>query len=190
MAVWEYTEDVDNYQTVLPENKDDNRLITIDHLHGKPFPKPWKPLSVYYPSREDLVAGDERALWKPGDVRRGEFPCIGGTVPVFTERAVNALLPLIEDNVEVLPLACEEDKLYIINVIDVVDCLDKERSKLKRFSSGGVMRVEHYVFIKEAIRGKHMFKIPELHVAVYVSDAFKSAVEENCLEGLLWKPLP
>lgn len=189
MDVWEYIEDVDNYQGVLPVNREATDLM-IGQFKGRPVPKPWEPLAVYYPSREDLAGGQEGVLWEPGDVKRGDFPCIGGAVPVFTERAVKTLRPLIGDSVEILPLVCDEDDLYIINVIDVVDCLDRERSKLKFFSSGAVMRVEHYVFVEEALRGKHIFKIPERPVAVFVSDAFKFVVEGEGLEGLRWKPLP
>ena len=192
MAVWEYIEDGDHYQSICLINDDDGKLI-IGHFKGKSFPRPWEPLPVYYPDWEELMAGateEEKALWTPpkGNLPRGDFPYLAA-VPVFSDRAMNELLPLIEQSVQVLPLACEEDNLYIINVVDVVDCLDKVQSKLKRFSQGGVMRIEHHVFREEAIRDKHIFKIPELSVPVYVSDTFKAAVEDKGLEGLLWKPL-
>jgi hypothetical protein len=192
MIVWEYKTDVDNYQSLCLVNEDDGWLI-IDHFKGKPFPGSWRPLPVYYPGWEELMAGaiEEKALWTPsrGDLPRGNFPYLAA-VPVFSERAVNELFPLIEQSVQILPLACDEDSLYIINVIDIVDCLDKTRSKLKRFSQGGVMRIEHHVFREEAICDKHFFKIPELSVPVYVSDTFKAVVEDKGLKGLLWKPLP
>jgi hypothetical protein len=193
MAVWEYVEDVDHYQSICLVNEDDGRLL-IDHFKGKPFPGLWRSLPVYYPDWEDLMAGateEEKTWWTPPkrNLPRGDFPYLAA-VPVFSERAVNELLPLIEQSVQVLSLACDEDNLYIINVIDVVDCLDKTLSKLKHFSQGGVMRIEHHVFREEAIHDKHFFKIPELSVPVYTSDTFKAVVEDKGLKGLLWKPLP
>ena len=90
-----------------------------------------------------------------------------------------------------IPLVCEKEKLYLINVIDAVDCLDQEKSTLRRLSNGGIMEVLHYEFKNtELWKGKGIIKLSGRPVDVFVTDAFKKLVEEHGLKGLIWKTLP
>ena len=119
----------------------------------------------------------------------GDFPSLfAGVPPVFSKKALDVLTPLIGDSIEALPLAGVGDDFCVINV-EVVDCLDQQRSKYERFeSSGRIAYITRYVFRENCLENKHIFRIPELPLsAVFVSDAFKALVEVNDLQGLIFE---
>ena len=132
--------------------------------------------------------------WFPVPVRifraekSGDFPSLLSHVPIFSERALQILMPLISNSFEALPLKCDFGKFYAANVLDVVDCLDHSLANIERFSSGRIMAIKRYAFKEGCIQGKHIFKIPETAGQdVLVSDKFKSLIEENSLLGLHFK---
>jgi len=83
---------------------------------------------------------------------------------------------------------------YLIHVMETIDCLDVERSKLKRFDEadgGWVMEIVRYALKAELLVGKHIFKLtPETTGSLLLDDTFRTAVEENGLTGLEFRPLP
>lgn len=172
MAIWEISFDPDTFQwIVLPDGVDDG-TVSNNWFQGTPVGSAWTPLAIELSS-----------TGLPGD-----FPSLGGTPLVFSQRAVRILWPLIAHCVEVLPVTCSTEALAIVNVTKVLDCLDHSQSHLKRFSDGQrIMRVEKYVFRKPCIDQAHIFKIPEqIRNRHYVSDIFKATVEGNNLRGMLF----
>jgi hypothetical protein len=119
----------------------------------------------------------------------GEFAQLNYPVPVLSRRAADALEDLLRDDAELLPLESDDRDYCVLNVTRVVDALDVARSEVKRFRSGGIMRVLRYELRREAIEPVTIFRLPELLVDVYVTDAFRAAVEAARLEGLAWDRL-
>ena len=93
--------------------------------------------------------------------------------------------PFMSDKVQILPIDYEGTKtLYVLNVINVVDCLDYEKSKIRRFSDGTVSEIDEFAFDYSKVSQHDIFKIPEkIWSTVFVSDKFKATVEENGLIG-------
>jgi len=104
---------------------------------------------------------------------------------VVSERAVQILQPLMSDKVQILPIDYEGTKtLYVLNVINVVDCLDYEKSKIRRMRDGTVSEIDEFAFDYSKVSQHDIFKIPEkIWSTVFVSDKFKATVEENGLIG-------
>jgi len=131
----------------------------------------------------------------PGHVfeKKGDFFSLSFYL-VASQDAFEVIKDLIEDSVELLPitwLTRPNEIFYFLNVIDVVDCLNKELSIFDYFLDGGVMSVDHYEFIEEKIINKHIFRILETKLSrFYVSDEFKKRVESSKLRGLTFDPLP
>lgn len=179
-AVWRIVPASNMYRSLSQVDFPGNYLELLEAFKsGGPIDDLWVPLSVHL--FED--AGEEA---KP----LGDFPSLfAGVPPVFSKRAIKVLNPLIGDSIEVLPLVGLEGNFSVINVIDVIDCLDRQRSEYVRFeNSEKIMYIEHYVFQEDCVENKHIFRIPEEIVsAVFVSDAFKTLVEQNRLEGLIFK---
>lgn len=87
----------------------------------------------------------------------------------------------MKGRIQALRMKNQDDIFYVINVIEVVDCLDYDRSKIKRYLSfNRVMDVIQYVFVKSKLRDKVIFKLPEfVSRKIYVTEEFKKAIEEN-----------
>jgi hypothetical protein len=166
MAVYKMVPDTDKYhRLVLGESG--QRIV--NRFLGRSLKKRWKPLSVsIYKSKK----------W-------GDFPRLESHVPVFSDKALKILEPLIADSIEALPLISDSKRFFAVHVLDLVDCLDYERSEVKRFPEGNIMRIGWYVFKKGCIDGKHIFRIREAPLKdVLVSEEFKRVVEESKLEGV------
>ena len=151
MKIWKLDFEVDKYDNLEPINE-----ITIDEIQtfdGRSHVKDWKTLSV---QRMEPEKG----------LKLSDAP--GFFMPVFSKQAVECLKPLIDKNVEFLPLDFKEKEYYGVNVITVLDAINYERS--------------------EVVDGVPIFKIPdERRRWAFVSEEFKQAAEENHLTGFIFK---
>jgi hypothetical protein len=109
----------------------------------------------------------------------------------ISEKAKSVLNVLMEDQVELLPLATEIGKYYEMNIHRIA-CLDEKKSVLKRPSSGkGILYAEKFAFNMEKIIGRNIFLSEELgFTKCFVSDFFKQTVEKNSLSGLKFSSIP
>lgn len=192
MNVWKYTADVDHFCTLrLVDHRRDAHLLQSENLRiGKPLTPPFPTIEVQYETDWKELSPSQRMLARKGELARPDFPSLYGIEVILQEGALRALEPLIKDSVQIIPLECEDDRLYLIHVVDVVDCLDVERSDIKRFESGKLLRVRHYELKNlELLSGKGIFKMAGLPLA-FLTDTFKALVEEHDLKGLVWNPLP
>ena len=129
--------------------------------------------------------------WKPIQVKRvydREFSNTPGFyphIPIFDEKAIEVLDDLIIDNAEILPLDCEDGVFYAINVVNVIDCIDYEKSKYKTFrDKKRIMRFEKYAFDEKEIDKVNLFKIKDEPLKrPFVSDFFRKRVVDNNLIG-------
>lgn len=116
---------------------------------------------------------------------------LGVVVDAISANARRILEQLIGDDVEFLPLSTEVGPYYDLN-IKRVDCLDEKHSIVSRYeSSGRIMDVQRYAFRWEQIQAHHIFCLPELgNMRIFVSGAFKAAVEQNRLIGFVFDAVP
>ena len=175
MNYYIYTCDTDHYDSlILDESISDIHLLCFN---GTPLAEEWSPLPV--------------KLYKMK--YRGNFFGLRSHVPVFDERALEAIGPTIENFVEILPLSHNEPdlaKIYAIHVLPILDCLDFNRADVRRFNDGRLMSVWKYAFLEEVIGETPIFRIKDLVLNyVFVSDIFKDAVDVAELKGLLFKSL-
>lgn len=74
---------------------------------------------------------------------------------------------------------------YILNILNVLDCIDYEKSEFRKLMDQYIIDVNKYVF-KNNVRGIPIFKIYLdciINLDTYVNDEFKNLIEENKLEG-------
>ena len=168
MKIFTLDFDVNNYKSVqLCENVNADFYQMFD---GTPVKNQWKTLEVKeYDDSKDYKTGDAP----------------GAFIPMFNKKALDILLPIINDYIEILPFRFHDDCLYGINVLCLVDAIDYELSEYKTFRDGKrIMRFYKYAFIDDAIKDKEIFKITDLKRGdVFVSERFYNAVHENGLEG-------
>ena len=170
MKIYKLNFDVNQYENLMPVIPFDFK--TIQSFDGRKHLKSWKRLAV---SRMEPEKG----------LPLGDAP--GFTIPVFSAKALDCLLPLIKDFVEVLPLEFEEE-YYGINVTTVLNCIDYIKASFKTFHDGKkIMLFERYAFTN-AIDGYPIFKIvDEKTRSAFVNEDFKKCVENNGLQGFKLK---
>jgi len=149
---------------------------------GKKFGDGWQPLKMKFDD------SDNNLLF-------GDFPHFAAYLPGLSERAWNTLKPFINEYVEPLQvdvyLEKSITKYYLLNVICILDALDKIKSDILYFDADHIMDIDHYVF-----NGKNIGKIPIFRIrndelgGIYVNDIIRDCVENNQLKGFSWEDLP
>jgi hypothetical protein len=109
--------------------------------------------------------------------------------PVLSARAKQLIEPVLSDRAQWLPLAFEEKEYWLLNLLNLVDALDHERSRVSRLPDGKVMCIDAYAFKPEMLEQQWMFKVPTAPFDVLVTERFRSLVEEQGLTGLYFQPV-
>lgn len=174
MKIWQLCFDVNNYanlQAIPPLTADE-----IQSFNGSKKLAGWSPRRVE-PIETDLELGDAP----------------GFTIPVFSQKACDILMPLMGHDVELLPFVCSKGTFFGVNVTNVLDVIDYNHSIFRRFSDGKrIMAFQKYFFREcDALNRCNIFKIiDEPTRRAFVSDKVKAAIEENSLKGfslrLVW----
>lgn len=167
MKIWILDCDVDNYENLTCKKKLD--IDYIQTFDGAEKIKDWSPMQV-------------KRMY---DREFSNSPGFSPHIPVFDEKAINVLADLLIGNAEILPLDCEDGNFYAINVINVMNCIDYEKSKYKTFRDGKrIMRFTKYVFDEKKIVGVNLFKTKDEPLKrPFVSEEFRKRVVENQLTG-------
>ncbi|MNW39972.1 hypothetical protein D3C74_170740 [compost metagenome] len=148
-------------------------------------------ISEDHPFKCDLNGSSKKSIWKPMKVETlykktyKDFPNFGKD-PVVSAKVRQIIEPYVKDQVEFLPISHAELDLYLINVLNIIDCVDWKRSDVHQMSDGSFGG-----FIKLALnfakipKDIYMFKIPEMATSwVFVTEAFKDIIEQHKLKGL------
>ncbi len=104
--------------------------------------------------------------------------------PIVSERAVQVLWPLIQNECELLPLECANGKYYYLNALSMVDALIEEESEIERLTTGPVINIRRYSFDLTKIGDLATFRLPQLPTDLYVTGAFVKAAHDARLTGL------
>lgn len=168
MKIWHLDFELDEFDNLVPI-----RELSIDEIqsfNGSSKLMQWQPLTVK----------------KMEDKEISNAPGFYSHIPVFDKTALDILRDLIEDSAEILPLICSEGEFYAINVTDVLDAIDYNKSEFKTFRDGKrIMRFMRYEFVKKVVEGRHLFKIVDEPLRrPFVSDEFRQRVIENNLKGI------
>ena len=109
----------------------------------------------------------------------------------LVKKATDVLLPVIRNDVEVLPVISTEGSYCAINVTNVGDYIDYEHTKSEIVQ---IQRTNYELlalaFQQDAIKNTNIFRLPVGPKKYYVSDSFRNAVLNNDLSGfrfdLVW----
>jgi len=145
-----------------------------------------RPIGEWTPIPLGVVQEDDEEVLPPSD-----FPHLATPVPLFSERAVAELKDLLTPAGQLLEVFHGGDRYYALNVTNLVDALDREKSRLKFFKNGRVMNIEHHEFIPERVVGQIVFKLPDApDMDVYVTEVFVQAVRSLKLTGFAFEEAP
>lgn len=180
MNIYELCPGLDIYQTLLIDKLTPSEQLEILYRLRGEVQEEWHPFDVTLLTkmgRQDLLPSD--------------YPCSGG-IPVFNQNSVEALVDILEDNGQLLPLNSRDGNFYAYNTTTLVPALDKERSDLSRNQSGNIIKVSRYSFIYEVICNLTIFKLScfSQRAWPFVTDRFIDRIREHDLKGfrpnLVW----
>jgi hypothetical protein len=117
--------------------------------------------------------------------KKGDFFRIFADDLAVNQHAWNALAPIIENSVEVLPLNCQDGIFFYLHVLDQLDCLDHEKTVYRDGGSSNLWLIDKYAFREELIGERNIFWLEYAGFTV-VTQAFKDCVVDNALEGLIF----
>ncbi|OPH60462.1 hypothetical protein BC351_18410 [Paenibacillus ferrarius] len=170
MKILKLSYDVENYEGFEVANGD---WSIVDKIDGKPLIQEWSPI--------------ELKLFDEPQKLRSDIPYFVGA-PVFSKKAVELLGSLINNSVEILPIKFDREEYYIINVVNLLNCIDFEKSEVVKFRSGRIMKFKKYEFIADVVSNEHIFKIAEMpQHSVFVSEEFRNVVLASNLSGILFE---
>ncbi len=170
MKIWRMEEIGDIYQFITVKDMDGHELLQfVDSLGTKRNTSEWIPLKI------QIHRNKRRKIC--------DYP--GFVVPVFSEKAVDVIRDFLISKADILPLDCGDERYFLINVYNKVDCIDYDQAQYTKFDSGRVREFKKYAFKQEMLINEHIFKIPEIigKSMVFVSDEFRNRVINNDLIG-------
>lgn len=103
---------------------------------------------------------------------------------IVSEKAYHILKDLVVEQVEFLPTIGpgDADKWYVVNIVNVVDIMLKEKSQYEIYSDGEVGNCTH-AFLNEPPPDNKIFKVAGWPTRMFASEEIKLAVEINSLNG-------
>ena len=170
---------VEEFEWVQPRSERD--FDAVYQLDGSSRKRGWRPIAVRRLDRDD----DGRPL------RAAELPWLDGHALVLSDRALEAIGEVLGDSGEFLQLDLVDGsgRLWLFNVLNVVDGLDESASELVRFpSSGRIMKVRRHAFVPDRIRGLRAFRVPQLRTLFLSGEAVDVIVAAH-LSGARFEPL-
>ena len=102
----------------------------------------------------------------------------------------DALRSSVGTEIEALPVNVASHRFWLLNLVSIIDCLNKQVCKFTYFRTGKVKSIESYSFNLEKLKGVHLFKTPELSAtSIYATDLFRDLVLAHGFSGVTFKPL-
>lgn len=172
--IYDYEND-DNYVNCNIGNIGDiDEYITIN---GKKINE-WKKIAFEYNSSEGYILTDFIAnlyRWL-----------------IVSKKFVNVSNNLIKEQVQYLPVKIidkianiENNSYFVANIVTILDALDMKKSKYDIFEvdTNKIISVEKYVLIEDKIVNKHIFRLKNDLIPIFVSEKIKQIIEDNKLLG-------
>lgn len=85
----------------------------------------------------------------------------------------------------ILPLRLNDEIIYGINVLTIIDAIDYDLSEYKTYRDGKrIMVFKKFEFKEKAVQGRNIFKISDFPRGdIFVSESIRETIEENNLKG-------
>lgn len=171
MIIWEILNNYKEYKEIVCSTEKDWIKLLDYGFDGHSIKSEWSEVEV------DI---------QENSAKLGDILGLGADFLVVNNRALKIILDIAKESVEVLPLKCNRMDLYIINILDVVDCLNIQKSKFKLYKAcDEIQSIEEYELDKKKIGDSVLFKIDKIISGhMYATDYFKEMLEKENIQGL------
>lgn len=117
----------------------------------------------------------------------GDYPHFA--LPAISQKAKDILEKHFEGLVEIFPLNVEKwGTYYFINITNVLNLLDFEKSEIRRLSSGKIIAINKYSFLDSIFTiNSNLFQLNHVSRSlVFVNEKTKQLIEDAGLEGFIF----
>lgn len=111
---------------------------------------------------------------------------------VVSEEFCKMIQKIAENEVQYLPVKvidrntkAEDASYFVANIVNLINAIDLENSKYDIFELGDekIISVEKYALKRREIVNKHIFRLKDDTIPVFVSETLKNVIEENKFTG-------
>ena len=111
---------------------------------------------------------------------------------VVSENFCNKTQKILESQVQYLPIkvidrftGIQVDSYFVANIVTVIDALDLDNSKYDIFELDNekIISVEKYALKSSEIVNRHIFRLKDDTIPIFVSETLKKVIEDNDLTG-------
>lgn len=174
MKIWEIGCDVDNYKGFILENN--TEIYKMDSILDKGNKlEQCEPLKLKG-LESDREIGDNPKFWTYTSIL------------MISEKSKNVINKKFQEYIQFLPMidGIENSSFYLVNVLNIIDAINYEKSHFKMLSWKYIVDVTKYVFNNNVV-GVPIFKITLDGVikttTTFVNDEFKKLIEDSNLRG-------
>ena len=117
----------------------------------------------------------------------GDYPQFA--LPAISEKAKNVLEKHFNGLVEIFPLNVGKwGTYYFMNIMNVLDLLDTEKSSIRRLSSGKIIDVKKYSFDNKILSiNSNIFQLQNISRGlIFVNEETRNLIENAGLEGFIF----
>lgn len=154
--------------------------ITLSFNEKKRLSDAWDPVSV------NVLSYNPRGLKKK--LIHADFLTSTFSSLCLTQNAYEKLKDFIEPYGELLPLKCEEENLWVLNVTNIIDAIDFERSiPYPDCETGNYDYPNFYrfAFKQDIIKNAPVFRLPQpLITRTFFTDIFLQKIRDENLTGI------
>lgn len=183
MRIYQFGPDVTHFRSLFVELRPAVDQREFDGKHR--FRDRWRtPTAVIMEDREE----DEEVSENEPETELlplGDIINPGNVIVAISARAADGLADLLEKCCELLPFLYEDKRFWLLNVLDVRDCLDRSRTEARFFDEARtrVMDIHRYGFHEEKLASATFFKIPELKFTIFVTGVVADRIAQLGLTG-------
>ena len=136
----------------------------------------FKPIGTQWPSLS-MLRGEPK---KHPDF----FEIDGSDVIAISHKAADSLKEFLPGSIELLPIETDAGMYYALNVLNFIDCLDKDASNYVAAKDGTIVNYSLLEFYEDKLEGQAIFKIPQLPYHTLISDQLECICDKQHLKGL------
>lgn len=177
MKIWKVNKDKINNIWLLTEDEEDYKINSF-LIEGERMIDEWDSSLELYVYKKTTDYSD--------------LPFFQDDLFVVNEKALSVFMEIVPNEIECLDFILRDatEKYKIVNPIDVVDCVDMEKSEYKVYK-GNHNKIQFFKKIclkKEMLQDKHFFRVARCDSCLFLcSDKFKTAVENSGIKGLYFE---
>lgn len=118
----------------------------------------------------------------------GPFPDLMGisiVQPLVSDKLKEVLLLIVpEEQIQFIPVEVSNKMYWLINVLNNIDCFDREKSEYTTYTSGALRKITKGVLRSELLEGIDLFRVAGRYVDIFISEKLKNSLEESNITGI------